>query len=92
MQERVGYRRSTGSPRGDVGRGASQQYLPSLVSLCPREWSQQRKLEVAEMVLATLRGFLIGRLTSADTKGIEAGFEALARALDREERAGLDKK
>jgi hypothetical protein len=37
------------------------------------------------MILATLRGFLIGRLTSDDTSGVDAGFEALARALDREE-------
>jgi len=37
------------------------------------------------MILAALRGFLIGRLTSDDTSGVDAGFEALARALDREE-------
>jgi len=39
------------------------------------------------MILAALRGFLIGRLTSGNTTGVEAGFEALARALDREEAA-----
>jgi AcrR family transcriptional regulator len=71
----------------ELGRGASQQYLPTLLSLCPEHWSQQRKREVAEMILAVLRGFLIGRLTSADTAGVAAGFEALARALDREEAA-----
>ena len=37
------------------------------------------------MILATLRGFLIDSLTSGNTTGVEAGFEALARALDREE-------
>ncbi len=71
----------------ELGRGASQQYLPTLLSLCPPEWTGQRKLEVAEMILATLRGFLIDALTSGNTTGVEAGFEALARALDREEAA-----
>jgi AcrR family transcriptional regulator len=69
----------------ELGRGASQQYLPTLLSFCPPEWPEQRKYEVAELILAALRGFLIDRLTSADTAGVEAGFEALARALDREE-------
>ena len=68
----------------ELGRGASQQYLPTLLSFCPEHWSDQRKREVAEMVLAVLRGFLIGRLTSDDISGVEAGFEALSRALDRE--------
>ena len=72
----------------DLGRGASRQYLPSLLSLCPAAWSDRRRLEVAEMVLATLRGFLVDTRTSGDTAGIAAGFEALRRALDREEAAG----
>jgi len=71
-----------------LGAGASQQYMPSLLSICPRDWSERRKLEVSEMILAALRGFLIDRLTSGNTEGVEAGFEALARALDREEAAG----
>jgi AcrR family transcriptional regulator len=71
----------------ELGRGASQQYLPSLLSLCPPDWSDRRKLEVAEMVLAVLRGFLIDRLTSGNSTGVEAGFEALVRALEREEAA-----
>jgi AcrR family transcriptional regulator len=71
----------------ELGRGASQQYLPSLLSICPPAWSDRRKLQVAEMILAVLRGFLIDRLTSTDAAGVEAGFEALARALDREEAA-----
>jgi AcrR family transcriptional regulator len=69
----------------ELGRGASHQYLPALLSICPPDWSAQRKREVAEMILAVLRGFLIGRLTSDDAAGVTAGFEALARALDREE-------
>jgi len=71
----------------ELGR-ASQQYLPALLSLCPADWSERRKLEVAEMILAVLRGFVVGRRTSGDAAGIAAGFEALVRALDREEAAG----
>ena len=71
----------------ELGRGASQQYLPTLLSACPGHWSERRRLEVAEMVLATLRGFLVDARTSGDTAGVAAGFEALARALEREEAA-----
>jgi hypothetical protein len=71
----------------ELGRGASQEYLPGLLSILPSGWSDRRKLEVAELILAVLRGFLIDRLTSGDTAGVEAGFEALARALEREEAA-----
>ncbi|MGN5630591.1 TetR/AcrR family transcriptional regulator [Streptomyces sp. AC154] len=71
-----------------LGREASQQYLPTLLAVCPEHWSGQRKLEVAEMVLATLRGFLVDARTSGDTSGVAAGFEALVRALEREESAG----
>jgi AcrR family transcriptional regulator len=70
-----------------LGREASQQYLPALLSLCPADWSDRRKLEVSEMILAVLRGFLVDARTSGDTAGIGAGFEALARALEREEAA-----
>jgi AcrR family transcriptional regulator len=70
-----------------LGRGASQQYLPPLLSICPPDWPEQRKLEVCEMILASLRGFLIDWLVSGDMTGVEAGFEALARALEREEAA-----
>jgi hypothetical protein len=72
----------------ELGRGASQQYLPTVLSICPPEWTDRRKLEVAELILASLRGFLIDWLTSGSTTGVESGFEALARALDREEAAG----
>jgi hypothetical protein len=58
------------------------------VSFCPAHWPEQRKLEVAEMVLATLRGFLVDLLTSDDGSGADAGFAALLRAVEREEAAG----
>ena len=70
-----------------LGREASQQYLPALLSICPPDWPDRRKLEIAEMILATLRGFLVDARTSGDIAGIAAGFEALTRALDREEAA-----
>ena len=73
---------------GELGRGASRQYLPSLLSICPPAWSEQRKYEVSTMILATLRGFLVHRATSGDPADIDAGFEALARALDHEEATG----
>jgi hypothetical protein len=37
------------------------------------------------MILAVLRGFLVDLRTSGETAGIAAGFEALVRALEREE-------
>jgi hypothetical protein len=69
----------------DLARSASTQYLPTLLAICPPTWTEQRKHEVAEFVLATLRGFLIEWRTSGDSAGIEAGMNALARALEREE-------
>ena len=72
----------------ELGRDASEQYVPALLALCPDGWSQRRKLEVAEMIMAVLRGFVVHWRTSGDTTGIDAGFEALVRALDREEAAG----
>jgi AcrR family transcriptional regulator len=70
-----------------LGRGASQQYLPTILAACPDRWSDRRRLEVAEMVLAALRGFLIDRLSSGDDSGVRAGLAALARAISREEKA-----
>ena len=70
-----------------LGQEASRQYLPAVLSICPEHWSDQRRLEVAEMILAALRGFLVRWLTSDDKDAIPAGFEALTRALDREEAA-----
>jgi AcrR family transcriptional regulator len=71
-----------------LGLGASQLYLPALLSICPPDWPEQRRLEVSELIMAALRGFLIDLLTSGNSEGMEAGFEALVRALDREEAVG----
>jgi AcrR family transcriptional regulator len=70
---------------GELGRDAARQYLPGLVALCSPDWPEQRKAEVAEMILAALRGFLIDWRLSRDAARIGAGLDALARALDREE-------
>jgi AcrR family transcriptional regulator len=70
-----------------LGRENSRQYLPTLLAICPPDWPEPRKLEVAAMIMAALRGFLVDARTSGDAAGIAAGFEALARALDREENA-----
>jgi AcrR family transcriptional regulator len=73
---------------GELGKGATERYLEVLLSLCPGDWSARRKLGVSEMILGTLRGFLINRLASESGEdGTEAGLEALCRALDREEAA-----
>jgi AcrR family transcriptional regulator len=72
----------------ELGREASGQYLPGLRSICPEGWTEQRKEEVSAMILAVLRGFLVDLSTRGDTTGIDAGLEALTRALEREEAAG----
>lgn len=72
-----------------LGREASAPYLPALMSLCPPDWSESRKLEVAHMVLAAFRGFLAEWRISGDARGVEAGLAALTRALEREEAADI---
>jgi AcrR family transcriptional regulator len=67
------------------GREATRQYLPSLLSILPPHWDETRRLEVAAMILGALRGFLVDWSTSRDDALVRAGFEALARALEREE-------
>lgn len=70
-----------------LGISASEQYMSALLAICPPDWSEQRKREVAEMVMAVLRGFTVEFLTSGNSAAVEAGFAALARALEREEAA-----
>lgn len=70
---------------GELAAGASDQYLSALMYICPESWSEARKREVCYMVLATLRGFVVTHLASTNDDEIDAGFEALTRALRREE-------
>jgi AcrR family transcriptional regulator len=71
------------------GREATDRYLPALLSLCPPQWPEPRRREVAGMVLAALRGLLLDRVTGGDPEGVEAGLRALLRALEHEEQDGL---
>jgi AcrR family transcriptional regulator len=68
-----------------LAREASAQYRPALLAMCPEEWPDRRKREIVEMILATMRGFLMEWRTSHDAAAIEAGLAALARALKHEE-------
>jgi hypothetical protein len=66
----------------------SAEYLRALRELCPPGWSEQRKQEVANLVLAALRGLLLARRTSGNEQDSAAGLVALERALGREIAAG----
>ena len=66
-------------------RGSAAQYLDALRTICPAAWTDQRKTEVSELVLATLRGLLLAQRIEADTHDVAAGLVALERALRREE-------
>lgn len=70
-----------------LARDASAQYLDALIAMCPADWSERRKTEVAEMILAAMRGLLAEWRTSRDAGRIEAGLAALVRAIEREEAA-----
>lgn len=86
LEQAIGLAMFDPARHGALGWQVSRQYRPAFVSLCPPDWSDQRKSEVAEMILAVLRGFLVDwRTTGGDPAGIAAGYEALVRALDREE-------
>jgi DNA-binding transcriptional regulator YbjK len=85
LDQAIGLTMYDGDRYAELGRGATIQYLPALLSLCPADWTERRKHEVSQMILAALRGFLVHRATGGDQEGVDAGFEALVRALDREE-------
>jgi AcrR family transcriptional regulator len=70
-----------------LARQAPDQYLPGLLSICPPDWSDQRKFEVAEMLMAIFRGFLMDWRTTQQTGRVHAALRALGRALEREEAA-----
>ncbi len=70
-----------------LGLSASEQYMSALLSICPPEWSEQRRQEVAEMIMAVMRGCTVEYLTSGNSAAVDAALAALGRALDREEAA-----
>jgi len=73
-------------PRRHAGlvAGATEDYLVELRALCPDGWSEQRKQEVAQLVLAAMRGLMLARRTGGDEHATTAGLAALERALARE--------
>ena len=71
-----------------LANDAAALYRGPLMSLCPSEWSPRRTEEVAELILATMRGFLMEWQTSRTTARIDPALTALVRALGREETAG----
>jgi AcrR family transcriptional regulator len=70
---------------GHLAVDATEQYIPTLVDLCPPDWPRRRKLEIAHLVLATMRGMLVNRLTHDGAAGTTAALAALQRAVRREE-------
>src|SRR5260370_32316 len=88
---RAGYRRSAGAPRREarrrelLRRGTDDLAVNGL-----GEFSLRRAARAARPPpQVALLPFLSAALTSGNPTGVEAGFEALTRALDREEAAGL---
>jgi AcrR family transcriptional regulator len=70
-----------------LAHDAADAYLGPLESMCPPHWSPRRRREVAEMIMATMRGFLMEWRTTSDGERIAAGLAALLRAVEREEAA-----
>lgn len=70
-----------------LAQDASEQYRGPLMALCPSDWAEQRKREVAELILATMRGFLAEWRTTGDASRVQSGLNALIRAIEREEAA-----
>jgi AcrR family transcriptional regulator len=71
----------------ELGRNAADQYEDLLLSLQPSDWSDRRKAEISGLLLAVFRGFLMDWRTTGESERIDAGLEALVRALEREEEA-----
>lgn len=71
-----------------LAKDASDQYRGPLLAMCPGGWTDRRKREVSEMILATMRGFLMEWRTVGDNARIQDGLAALVRAVQREEQAG----
>jgi hypothetical protein len=62
-------------------------YTAGIMSWCPPHWSEQRKREVATLVVAALRGCIAEWRITRDMTHITPALEALARALELEEKA-----
>jgi hypothetical protein len=73
---------------GHLTAEAYPQYTEGIMSWCPPHWTEQRKREVATLVVATLRGCIAEWRITRDMKHITPALDALARALSREEKEG----
>jgi len=71
-----------------LSHGASEAYVGTLQSWCPPHWAEQRKREIALLIVATMRGCLAEWRTTRDMTNIAPALDALVRALEREENAG----
>jgi len=67
---------------------AYPQYTAVIITWCPPHWTDQRKREVATLVVATLRGCIAEWRITRDMTHITPALDALGRALEREEKAG----
>jgi hypothetical protein len=67
---------------------AYPQYTAGIMALCPPHWTERRKLEVATLIVATLRGCIAEWRITRDMTHITPALDALARALEHEEKAG----
>jgi AcrR family transcriptional regulator len=88
LEQAIGLAMYDPSRYARLAAAASEDYLGALRQICPAEWSEQRRSEVASLVLAALRGLLLARRTSGNEDEAAAGLSALERALDREVAAG----
>lgn len=68
-----------------LAAAASDMYRGPLRAMCPPGWTHERRDEVVELIMATMRGFLLEWRTASDGDHIEAGLNALCRALEAEE-------
>lgn len=85
LDEAMGLAMLDPARHGHLAVDATEQYLPTLLDLCPPAWPRRRKLEIAHLVLATMRGMLVNRLTHDGAAGTAAALAALQRAVRREE-------
>lgn len=69
----------------DLGRDATNQYLPGLVGLCPQTWPPHRREGVATAILATLRGLLLDLVITNDSSRVDSARAALTRWLEAEQ-------
>jgi DNA-binding transcriptional regulator YbjK len=71
-----------------LANDATGLYYGPLMTLCPPAWTEQRKEEVVDLIMATMRGFLMEWQTTRSVVRIDPALTALVRALDREETGG----